>query len=346
MKITPKVWFLRARHTYNYERNNLLVSAIVLALVIIVIICITNPFPYKDWSIYDASKSSVCTKPTGDFNILGSGVCYNEKVKQISFVQFTNWTQIDLCSVVSAIKKNPEHSICILQGEGVRLRDAELREFRKYSNIHIMKLDILKLFEGTTVKDWYVDSCAHPEKNRVLMSQVADAARFVYLYEYGGISLDTDCFVLTPLDSYKNTICMENHHIINNGVLMGFDRHNPLIKECIDFIVENVEPNGFGTAGPFVLTKVFKKRRARLGNKDLVDGIINILPAYVFYPLHLSDKPWPYLAASYDKAVKLTSASATLHLYRSHFTMFTNKGQLQKGSFVEKFMREECGFET
>lgn len=97
-----------------------------------------------------------------------------------------------------------------------------------------MKLDFFALFEGTPIKDWYNNSCAHPETNPYITAHVSDMVRLVYLYRYGGTYLDTDSFVLKSLETYKNTFGVEDIKYVNNAVMLGFDRYNPVLKDCID----------------------------------------------------------------------------------------------------------------
>ena len=66
---------------------------------------------------------------------------------------------------------------------------------------------------------------------------VSDYVRFYALYNYGGIYMDTDVEVLRSLDCFlynKAFIGFENDKYVAPGLILGAEKHNPIIKKMYE----------------------------------------------------------------------------------------------------------------
>lgn len=66
---------------------------------------------------------------------------------------------------------------------------------------------------------------------------VSDYARFLILYKFGGLYMDTDVEVIKPLDEILTNgafMGFENNTYVSPGLIMGAHKHNVIIKACME----------------------------------------------------------------------------------------------------------------
>ena len=113
-------------------------------------------------------------------------------------------------------------------------------------------------------------------------SHVTDLFRILIIYIHGGIYIDTDVLVLKSFDNLRNTLGWEKDAKNLNGAVMIFDRRNEFVKECILEFINGYDPNVWGANGPFLLTKVFKKK---FNNHFRNTAVVPVMQD-AFYPFH------------------------------------------------------------
>jgi len=124
----------------------------------------------------------------------------------------------------------------------------------------------------------------------------ADIMRWEILYKYGGIFLDADSICIEPIDDElmnKLSFAGWEQEIIRPGLIatgtMGFPKKHSLIKEAINWIIENEVSQSKGnlmawqSVGPGLLTRMYNTGKF----KDLY-----IFPSYTFLPIHHSKKEY------------------------------------------------------
>jgi mannosyltransferase OCH1-like enzyme len=117
----------------------------------------------------------------------------------------------------------------------------------------------------------------------------ADIMRWEILYKYGGIFIDADAICLNSISELVTNIeCFAayENEIVRPGLVatgtMGFPPQHPLVKECINYILNNeVSTKKTGkrawiTVGPMLLTNVYNSGKFSM----------KIFPWYYFYPIH------------------------------------------------------------
>jgi mannosyltransferase OCH1-like enzyme/GT2 family glycosyltransferase len=117
----------------------------------------------------------------------------------------------------------------------------------------------------------------------------ADIMRWEILYKYGGIFIDADAICLNSISELVTNIeCFAayENEIVRPGLVatgtMGFPPQHPLVKECINYILNNeVSTKKTGkrawiTVGPMLLTNVY----------NTGEFPMKIFPWYYFYPIH------------------------------------------------------------
>ena len=145
----------------------------------------------------------------------------------------------------------------------------------------------------------------------------ADILRWEILYKYGGVFLDADSICIEPIDDeLLNKKCFAGweQEEVRPGLIatgtMGFPPNHPLVKACIDWILNNeVSQKKAGlmawqSVGPGLLTRIY--------DTDLFKDL-HIFPSYTFLPIHLTGleykghgkvyafQAWGSTKQSYDK---------------------------------------------
>jgi hypothetical protein len=153
---------------------------------------------------------------------------------------------------------------------------------------------------------------------------VADYVRLKAVYDFGGIYLDTDMFVLKKFDSLLSEsffIGAENNDLISAGIFGGKKESN-YIKECLKYY-EDLSPQDWQLkfAIPRVLTSAFEVYSGKKLN--VFDNIINerdikIYTPDFFYPLPFDvNKPFQKDFLKYA-----TPNSIAIHLWEGSWIDF------------------------
>jgi len=165
---------------------------------------------------------------------------------------------------------------------------------------------------------------------------VADYIRLKVLYDYGGIYLDTDMYLIKSLDIFLNHNCFfgaQDDKLISAGVI-GAIKHHIFIKKCLSYYeVSEVEPFQLRLAIPRVITRFFLNGRDFMNIKEdylSQKGVYIYSPEY-FYPMpYVADKPFDKNFLKY-----VTKESAAIHLwegswvYLSEFKLIRRKKYLK-----------------
>ncbi|CAG0915856.1 unnamed protein product [Notodromas monacha] len=67
-----------------------------------------------------------------------------------------------------------------------------------------------------------------------------DVLRYVTLFKYGGLYLDTDVIVMKPMDDLVNALGLQGPTELNGGVL-AFEKHHPFIEACLKEVSERIK---------------------------------------------------------------------------------------------------------
>ena len=163
----------------------------------------------------------------------------------------------------------------------------------------------------------YNELCGNIYDSLKIMHLKIDLGRYVYLYLYGGMYADMDAYVLRSLGHSNeikdliNSYEIENKHILGlstihvntleslvvsggtkvlNNAVMFSSKENPLLKQFIDLVLENIKNMGSGTGstffdvstltGPMAVNRFFQKYT----NANLPGYAIHIFPSTIFEP--------------------------------------------------------------
>ncbi len=152
---------------------------------------------------------------------------------------------------------------------------------------------------------------AYKDKNWAFVS---DYVRLKVVYEHGGIYLDTDMLLLKPLDDFLENECFfvaEHSNSIGVGIF-GAKRHNPFIKDCLQYYTSFKSKNQSIIPIPKIVTDAFELRycKPNIFEKNIVVDGLTIYYMDYFYSL-----PYSKLFDIHNYKKYLKNNSYGIHLW-------------------------------
>ena len=111
-------------------------------------------------------------------------------------------------------------------------------------------------------------------------SHFTDYLRYLLLYTFGGIYLDTDILLRHSVTHIRNSATREDEQFVN-GAFLAFDRHSPVMLYCLNHIPAVYEAFIWNTIGPNLLTQASKIKHNEFANWEL-----NVLNREAFYDIN------------------------------------------------------------
>ncbi len=173
---------------------------------------------------------------------------------------------------------------------------------------------------------------------------VADYIRFKILYDYGGIYLDTDMFVIKKLDDFLMDKCFlgaEVHEFIN-GAILGAEKKHPFINSCMQEYnkLKLVSDEDLITITlPKIITSNFNKLYSFNGvfdnNKEF--GDIKLYSIEYFYPFPYRNHNEKFNIESISKYC--TPKTYAIHLWSGSWKEFTEFQLIVKRKYFKAFKK-------
>ncbi|MGL4943355.1 MAG: glycosyltransferase [Thermoguttaceae bacterium] len=160
---------------------------------------------------------------------------------------------------------------------------------------------------------------------------VSDYVRLCALHRYGGVYLDTDMWLMKPLDIFLNHECFlgfESKKLVNGAIIGAIPQHN-FIAECVEYYHNHIFLPKKTTTIPKVITGLLHKRGLTQMNVRQQVGGVELYPLEYFYPLPYSIKERP--ANFLDAQTPNTHA---IHLWDFSWkceTEFLKRGEYEVG---------------
>ena len=154
-------------------------------------------------------------------------------------------------------------------------------------DISIQPYNLTQLLQGTPAGNFTGARLEQAKKGQHWYSHETDFLRTLIMYKYGGIYMDTDMILVKPVDSLgPNVLAYQNVKVHNvNGAFMKFEKENAFLYECLKRISATYNGTVWDTAGPVLLTEVWKLyRTSKLPGKPL-----DVLQESSFYMFHFYD---------------------------------------------------------
>ncbi len=169
-----------------------------------------------------------------------------------------------------------------------------------------------------------------------LWAYASDYTRLYTLYEYGGIYLDTDIFIIRSLNSLLGNNCFVafqykelSDYWITNGAFGSAPKHH-FIKKCLD----ELEKKGHSKLNPYIsprlTTTVLNNLAVIKTHKEQYVLDIKILTAESFYPLE-------YEQARIMELNQLQSMKSA-NTYGIHLFLHSWKKESTNYSFIQRLL--------
>jgi lactosylceramide 4-alpha-galactosyltransferase len=224
-------------------------------IILLLILCIWFIEFYLNYQFDKTSTRIVSTQSSSSSQL--------PKKYNIFFIE-TNFTRdfFDLkqqCAIESAALNNPDANIFVYYMKG--LISQEL--LHTYSNIKPIKINLLEIFRGTILADWWEKNGLEVLKGHYAIGHISDILRLVLLYKYGGFYSDLDTITIRsiePLLKYNGVgyLLDVTSDSVGNGILVFSEKHPFLLKVMHD-IIRNYDPTHWSGIGPRVIMRVLGK---------------------------------------------------------------------------------------
>lgn len=169
---------------------------------------------------------------------------------------------------------------------------------------------------------------------------VADYVRFLALYNYGGIYLDTDMLLIKPLDIFLHDglfLGREDKYNASMGII-GAEAHCEFCKLCLDFYNQTK----FNMSKPPIITRFITPILIQSGLKEeditqKLDNGATVYQSSFFYPIHYSQafNLQDITPPKYGGYVSDDKPTFGIHLWNKSWT--DEIELLAKGNYVEGF---------
>ncbi|XP_071407747.1 lactosylceramide 4-alpha-galactosyltransferase [Pithys albifrons albifrons] len=253
----------------------------------------------------------------------------------------TNPGYLFSCSVESAARTHPGTSVVVLL-RGLARGNSSLPKHWAFSllscfpNVQIRPLDLAELFSGTPLQKWYLGPLRRWEPYSIPI--LSDACRFVLMWKFGGIYLDTDFIVLRNLQNLTNALGIQSEDELN-GAFLSFKPKHKFMELCMKDFVKNYNAWIWGHQGPDLLTRVFKKWCSVRTIRSMSCKGVRALAPEAVYPIPWQNWKKLFEATSALELHKLLKNTYAVHIWNqmSHRTRLEIPSQALLAQLYSQF---------
>ncbi|KAJ3130892.1 Lactosylceramide 4-alpha-galactosyltransferase [Irineochytrium annulatum] len=162
-----------------------------------------------------------------------------------------------LCSLESAARHNPEHTIRLHAKNAPALTEA-IRAWRERANLttrlEIIELDWWSQYQGTPLEPWY-RSGAHMNSSWVYQN-MGNAFRMGLLWREGGVYLDLDIVSLNAISGIGRSLGMQDPTWFNNA-FMSFPKADVFVWRLMQEFVDGFKGYIWARNGPRMVSRTY-----------------------------------------------------------------------------------------
>lgn len=173
------------------------------------------------------------------------------------------------------------------------------------------------------------------------LGHFTDYLRFLVLFSFGGVYLDTDLLLRQSVSHFRNVVAVESSGSLN-GAFMSFDRGSPVMRYCLEQAPLVHDPFDAKSLGPSLVTAAAKVYSSQINDTD-GSLLFSVLPRQTFYGTHRSS--WRDLVThslserEYDQR---GSTDFGYHFRGSMFFMGFSLEGASSSSLLGHALRETC----
>ncbi|CAH2980079.1 unnamed protein product [Chilo suppressalis] len=330
---------------FNKYRIACKYSALISATITLILVYLSKNKPTNELYIirWNLTEDISCHANEEGDALASVDDTFRPPEKSIFFVETScrgGLTSRQACAVESAAKSNPHWDVHVLFSGSVSdpvLRRSCLSKLVDYKNVKLLRIHIADYARGTPLENMVAASPYKKSKWRIEHS--SDVLRYLTLFKYGGVYMDSDVVVVKSLDSLgSNFAGRESEKWVAAGVL-SFSRDDlgrQIANATIEDFRKNYRPKVWGNNGPGVITRVLKQMCKAKG-KEWNRGCngFTVYEPEVFYPVFYKQNKMYFKAGA-----KIPNRRKTYvhHLWNA----LTRKYKVQKNSPYDILAKEHC----
>ncbi|KAJ6636680.1 Lactosylceramide 4-alpha-galactosyltransferase [Pseudolycoriella hygida] len=236
----------------------------------------------------------------------------------------------EACAIESAANRNPNRDIFVSFISPVGYTSSipkTIQAVLKYPNVHLRNNNMWKYAVGTPLET-FLNSDKMFYSN-YLYEHISDVLRFLTLFKFGGIYLDTDVVVMKNFDTLGKNFAGDDWGDVVGCSVLGLDATglgHKIASHCLNEIVENYNGKEFINNGPRILTRTLS-HICRTGDRILwtleqCHGF-RLLPINEFFPVPWNDWWWYFNNTFTLRTLRISANSTLIHVWndRSKNTM-------------------------
>lgn len=233
-------------------------------------------------------------------------------------------TARQICAIESMARLHPNHKIFVVFTAPVGLQrngfETEiLQKLLQYENVYLRYVNLSKYAVDTPLEEFFAKQVYRT--SRYFNTHLSDILRFLTLFKYGGLYLDTDIVGLRSFESLgTNFVAAKSHNSIGSSVInFGNDELGRLVVfECIKEVISTFDGSKWAHNGPGVLTRVLSRlcetNMTALMSKEACFGF-QVLPIETFAPVQWTSNKFYFQEGYTTDVMKLTEKAYIIHLF-------------------------------
>ncbi|XP_055305838.1 lactosylceramide 4-alpha-galactosyltransferase-like [Sitodiplosis mosellana] len=191
-----------------------------------------------------------------------------------------------------------------------------MKSLRSYQNIHFRRVNYRNYSMGTPAEQFFQTDKIF--KSTYFIETFSDLLRYLTLYRFGGIYLDTDTVTQQSFDVLPANFAGNQDSTIANGVLGFSGSGRKILGLVIKNVCENFNPFVWGHTGPQAITRTLKivcnVTKVSDMKPEICDGF-NVMPKEVFYPIHYLVWERYFDADHLAESMEKTKQSIAIHVW-------------------------------
>ena len=187
-----------------------------------------------------------------------------------------HWRTVESIFFHHPLAKVIVHSNTLSQSEFAVLTEAGY-------TIEVQQYTLEELLENSPAQT-FTRNFRNFEQGKHWFSHQTDLLRYLILYKWGGVYVDTDVIIVRPVVSLPMNVMgwQDPHNATATGAFMMFEKGNPFLSACLKEFAEHYNSTLWGYNGPGLLTRVWS--HSFRNSSD-----IHVLHSHAFYMFHYKE---------------------------------------------------------
>lgn len=233
-------------------------------------------------------------------------------------------TARQICAIESVARIHPTHKIFVLftAPVGFQLTNDEsdiLKNVLQYDNVYLRNVNLTKYAKNTPLEEFFAKNVYRTSK--YFNTHLSDILRFLTLWKYGGLYLDTDIVCLRNFQTLgTNFVAAESPNSIGSSVIQFGDGElgRLIVRECLEELKTTFDGTKWANNGPGVLTRVISRlcetNLTILMTHEACSGF-QVLPIETFAPVLWHWHYFYFREENTKDVIRLIEKAYIIHLF-------------------------------